>query len=271
MNPALIDAHDGVLFDLDGVLYAGDAAVPGAVEALAELREREIPYAFITNNASRSPETIAEHLTALGMTASAEQVFGSADAGVALMAAEIPQGATVLVTGSDFLRTRVAEAGFTVAADAEDRPAAVLQGFSPELGWSDLAETAYAVAAGARWFATNLDLTIPRGRGIAPGNGALVEAVSRATGTLPAAAGKPEPVLFTRAVSALGLQRPLMIGDRLDTDILGARRAGCTAALVLTGIDSAETAAAADDEQRPHLILETLAGLFAVEAAGSRA
>lgn len=271
MSSALIDAHDGVLFDLDGVLYAGESAVPGAVEALAALRERDIPYGFITNNASRAPEAIADHLTALGMSASAEQVFGSADAGVALMAAEMAQGSEVLVTGSDFLRSRVVEAGFGVVDGADARPAAVLQGFSPDLGWSDLAEAAFAVGNGARWFATNLDLTIPRAQGIAPGNGALVEAVSRATGTFPTAAGKPEPVLFTRAASTLGLERPLMIGDRLDTDILGARRAGFTAALVLTGIDTAETASTAPEEQRPHLLLDTLADLFAAEPVGSRA
>lgn len=271
MSSALIAAHDGVLFDLDGVLYAGQAAVPDAVPALAELRRRGIPHGFITNNASRSPESIAEHLTALGIPASPAQVFGSAAAGVDLMAQEIAPGAKVLVTGSDFLREQVTAGGFHVVERAEEGPAAVLQGFSPDLGWADLAEAAFAVGAGARWFATNLDLTIPRGCGIAPGNGALIEAVARAAGTFPTAAGKPEPVLFTRAAAGLGIDHPLMVGDRLDTDILGARRAGFTAALVLTGIDTVETASAAPDEQRPDVVIETLADLFVADRAGAGA
>ncbi|GAB3193666.1 HAD-IIA family hydrolase [Nesterenkonia suensis] len=269
MSGALIDHYDGVLFDLDGVLYAGPHAIDGAAEALQALRGRSVPCGFVTNNASRSAEEIAAHLRELGIRASAQEVFGSAPAGVALMDRELPAGVKVLVTGSAYLRRLVDEAGYTVVDSSAERPAAVIQGFDPQLRWTDLAEAAFAVNDGARWFATNLDMTIPRDRGIAPGNGALVEAIGRATGSIPTAAGKPEPVLFRQAAEALRLQAPLVVGDRLDTDILGGNRAGFTTALVLTGIDTRERAAAAESAQRPDHVIATLHDLFAEDHAGA--
>ncbi|MDZ5079126.1 HAD-IIA family hydrolase [Nesterenkonia sp. HG001] len=269
MSRSLMDQHDGVLFDLDGVLYAGPRAVDGAVSALEELRRRETPCGFVTNNASRSAEEIAAHLNDLGMVASASEVFGSAPAGVALMGREVPAGAKVMVTGSAYLRQLVEAAGYRVVDSAAARPAAVIQGFDPELRWTDLAEAAFAVNDGARWFATNLDMTIPREHGIAPGNGALVETIARATGTIPTAAGKPEPLLFQQAAESLGLQAPLVIGDRLDTDILGGNRARFTTVLVLTGIDSRENAAAADAAHRPDHVIDSLSELFAEDPAGA--
>lgn len=259
---SLIEAHDGVLFDLDGVLYAGPSAVPGAPQALTRLKELGLQCAFVTNNASRSAESVAEHLRELGIPADADEVYGSAPAGVALLTTHVPPPAAVLVTGSSYLRQLVQEAGYTVVDSAEDNPAAVIQGFDPNLGWADLAEAAYAIGRGAAWVATNLDHSVPRDRGIAPGNGALVQAVSLATGTQPHAAGKPEPVMFEQASQAYGLRRPLVIGDRLDTDILGGNRAGFTTALVLTGVSTAADAAAASTDSRPDWILKNLDDLF---------
>lgn len=261
MSP-LIDGYDGVLFDLDGVLYAGPEAVPGAQQALAELRQREIPYAFVTNNASRSAAQVAQHLVQLGIPAEPRQVYGSAPAGVRLMSRYVPAPAKVLVTGSDSLRTLCEEAGYTLAASADDSPEAVIQGFDPALSWADLAEASYAINSGARWFATNLDRSVPRDRGLAPANGALVEAVSFATGQHPQAAGKPGPEMFVQAAQQYQLSRPLVIGDRLDTDILGGNRAGYSTALVLTGATPEDQAHAADGQERPEWILATLADLF---------
>lgn len=262
MSMSLIDSYDGVLFDLDGVLYAGPAAIPGAAQAVAELVRRGLSLGYVTNNASRSAVQVADHLNELGIPALAQEVIGSAPAGVALLSAALDPGAKVLVTGSGYLRALVEDAGFRLVDSAQARPAAVIQGFDPGLGWADLAEAAYAVNDGAQWFATNLDLSIPRERGIAPGNGALVEAVGRATGTRPTAAGKPEPVMFTQAAEALGMQRPLVIGDRLDTDVLGGNRAGFDTALVLTGIDTAASAERAEDGMRPDWILADLSQIF---------
>ncbi|WP_150460401.1 HAD-IIA family hydrolase [Nesterenkonia ebinurensis] len=262
MSIPLIDSHDGVLFDLDGVLYRGADAVPGAPEAVATLKEQGKSCAFVTNNASRSAEQIAEHLVELGIDAEPGEVFGSAPAGVALMGQHLPAPAKVLVTGSDSLRQLCRQAGYTVVTSAAETPEAVIQGFDPGLGWKDLAEASYAINAGAQWFATNLDRSVPRENGIAPANGALVEAVSFATGTRPRAAGKPEPVMFTQAAESLGLEAPLVIGDRLDTDVLGGNRAGYTTALVLTGASTEEQARNAHGEESPDLILKTLDDLF---------
>lgn len=262
MTPSLLDSYDGVLFDLDGVLYAGPHAIAGAADAVEQLVSRGVPRGYVTNNASRSAEQVATHLNELGIPALTHEVFGSAPAGIALLSAALEPGASVLVTGSQYLRTLVRDAGFSIADSAADHPAAVIQGFDPSLGWADLAEAAYAVNNGAQWFATNLDLSIPREHGIAPGNGALVEAVGRATGQRPTAAGKPEPVMFTQAATSLRMQRPLVIGDRLDTDVLGGNRAGFDTALVLTGIDTAAAAEQAKDFLRPNWILSELRELF---------
>ena len=261
--------HDAVLCDLDGVVYAGDGAIDGAVETLTTLAGRGIPVAFVTNNASRSPQSVADHLNGLGLTVTAEQVFGSAAAGVSLMseiwsstAAGLDRPAAVLVVGSDFLRAEVERAGHRVVSRAADGPDLVIQGFDPAVSWSDLAQASYAIRAGAGWVATNADLTIPRAEGIAPGNGALIEAITRATGVTPRAAGKPEPLMFRRAARDLGATAPLVVGDRLDTDILGGNRAGYATALVLTGVDTADTARAAAPEQRPTWIIRTLRELL---------
>jgi len=257
------DGHDVLLCDLDGVVYAGEHAINGAVETLRELDALGVPVAYVTNNASRSPQSVAEHLNSFGLSVEGEQVLGSAAAGVSLLGEEL-QGRTarVLVVGSDHLRELVAGAGHELTESAAEGPEAVIQGFDPSVGWGDLAQAAFAIRAGARWVATNTDLTIPRAEGIAPGNGALVEAVARATGTLPVAAGKPEPVLFRMAAERLGGLRPLVIGDRLDTDILGGNRAGFDTALVLTGIDGRHAAQAAPSDHLPTWVLDGLPDLL---------
>lgn len=258
----LIDAFDGVLADLDGVVYAGPRAIDGAPDALRRLAEEGKSLAYVTNNASRSSEQVASHLRELGAPAQAEQVFGSALAGAELLAGEVAAGATVLVIGSETLQDAVRAQGLTVVGSADDTPDAVIQGFSPLLGWKDLAEAAYAVAAGAVWVATNTDMSIPQERGTAPGNGALVAAVKVATGREPLVAGKPEAALFRTAARHSGVERALVVGDRLDTDILGGNRAGMATALVLTGIDSPRTALAAPHDERPVYLIRSLAELY---------
>ncbi|MGW9552745.1 HAD-IIA family hydrolase [Citricoccus zhacaiensis] len=280
--------HDAVLCDLDGVVYAGTEAIDGAVPTLRELGRRGVPVVYVTNNASRSPESVADHLRGFGLEVTGDQVFGSAAAGVALLSQELSRTGTrstaagtafggrsvpakVLVVGSDYLRGLVSEAGHEVVTTAAEHPDAVIQGFDPSVSWTDLAQASYAVNGGARWIATNTDLTIPRAEGIAPGNGALIEAVARATGTRPLAAGKPEPVLFGLAAQAVGARRPLVVGDRLDTDILGGNRAGFDTALVLTGVDTEATAAAAPADHQPTLIIPSLPTLLAEPTVGATA
>lgn len=261
VKTALVARYGAVLADLDGVVYAGPSAIPGATEALERLEGEGVALAYITNNASRSSAEVAAHLQELGAPASAGQVFGSALAGAELLAGQVPPGSTVLVTGSAILAQHVAEQGLVPVTTADPLPDAVIQGFDPSLGWKDLAEAAFAVAGGALWVATNTDMSIPQARGIAPGNGSLVAAVSAATGKFPLIAGKPEAQLFTTAANHLGVDTALVVGDRLDTDILGGNRAGMATALVLTGVDTVETALAAVPDQRPTYLLGDLGQL----------
>lgn len=258
----LISGFDAVLADLDGVVYAGAGAIDNAVESFNALAEVEVSLAFITNNAGRSPMAVAAHLRQLGVNTSAERVFGSADAGSEMLARELDPGSKVLVVGSPYLRECVTVRGMEVVESHEDNPAAVIQGFYPEVSWKHLAEASYAIAGGATWVATNTDLTIPRAEGFAPGNGSLVNAVKAATGVTPKVAGKPQSYLFTRAAERLDSRKPLVVGDRLDTDILGSNRAGFSSALVLTGVDTPRTALGAPADQRPNYLIRSLADFY---------
>lgn len=258
----LLNSFDAVLADLDGVVYAGPHAIPGAVEALGRLAGIGVQLAYVTNNASRTPAHVAAHLRELGAPADDDQVVSSAQAGAALLAQKFPRGSKILVVGSKALAQEVEAVGMAVVDSATDAPDAVIQGFEPSLGWSALAEAAFAINGGASWIATNTDLTIPQARGIAPGNGALVAAVRTAVGHDPLVAGKPEAPLFHTAAKRLGATSPLVVGDRLDTDILGGNNAGMATALVLTGIDSLDSALKARTAERPRFILENLDGLF---------
>jgi glycerol-1-phosphatase len=262
MTARLIDGFDGVLADLDGVVYTGPRAIDGATEALDKLVGEGKSLAYVTNNASRSPEEVAAHLRELGAPATAEQVFGSAQAGAELLAAKVAARAAVLVVGSQILADCVRAQGLVVVSGPDCRPDAVIQGFSPTLGWKDLAEAAYAIAAGATWVATNMDMTLPQERGFAPGNGTLVGAVAVATGRSPFVAGKPEAALFKTAALHSGVERALVVGDRLDTDILGGNRANMATALVLTGVDSTRTALAARVDERPTFVIRSLGDLY---------
>jgi glycerol 3-phosphatase-2 len=252
-----LDGVDVVLADLDGVVYTGANAIPYAVESINALTgSRRVGY--ITNNASRTPASVAEHLTGLGLNVAARDIVTSPQAAVRLLAGLIPAGSTVLVIGGDGLTSEVVKAGFSVTDSAEDKPAAVIQGFAPQVGWIQLAEASFALQEDIPWVATNTDWTIPQARGVAPGNGTLVSAVHTVVGRLPVVAGKPETAIFEEAVRRFGASKALFLGDRLDTDILGANRAGIDSALVLTGIDRAKQVLAADKNSRPTYILDDL-------------
>jgi glycerol 3-phosphatase-2 len=256
---APLDGVDVVLADLDGVVYAGAGAIPHAVESLNRAAE-SVRVGYITNNASRTDATVAGHLNELGLHVAPEEIVTSPQAAVRLLAGTVEPGATILVVGGDGLVREIEKAGYRVTRSAEDSPAAVMQGFAPEVGWTQLAEAAFALQRNDNlpWIATNTDWTIPQARGIAPGNGTLVSAVHTAIGRLAVVAGKPEVPIFEEAKARFGATKPLFIGDRLDTDILGANRAGIDSVLVLTGIDKAKHVLAADKFSRPTYILEDL-------------
>ncbi|MDT0321988.1 HAD-IIA family hydrolase [Streptomyces sp. DSM 44918] len=262
----LHEVYDTALLDLDGVVYAGGEAVPHAVDSLRAARKAGMRLAYVTNNAARTPETVAAHLSRLGVAAEPGEVVTSAQAVARLMSEQLPAGARVLCAGGEGLRVALAERGLRPVDSADDEPAAVVQGYGgPELPWGVIAEAAIAVNRGVPWFASNTDLTIPSGRGIVPGNGAAVEAVRIASGgrVEPQVAGKPRPPMHRESILRTGARRPLVVGDRLDTDIEGAHAGGVDSLLVMTGVTDVAQLLVARPDHRPTYVAADLRGLLA--------
>jgi HAD superfamily hydrolase (TIGR01450 family) len=262
-QPAPLEGIDVLLADLDGVVYRGPRAIEHAVEALNGYAARGIRLGYITNNASRTDAAVAEQLAGFGLNTKADDVVTSPQAAVHLLREHVEPGALVLVIGGDGIVHELEKAGYRTTRSADDAPDAVLQGFAPDVGWQHLAEASFALSRDIPWIATNQDWTIPVERGIAPGNGTLVSAVHTAVQKLPIVAGKPETALFETAIERFGATSPIMVGDRLDTDIKGAARAKVKSALVLTGIDGPKQLIAAGPDERPDYIVGDLRDLDA--------
>ncbi|WP_328325207.1 MULTISPECIES: HAD hydrolase-like protein [unclassified Streptomyces] len=263
MRTALSETYDTALLDLDGVVYAGGEAIVHAVASLGTARDGGMHLAYVTNNALRTPDAVARHLTELGVPAEAADVITSAQAVSRLIADQVPRGARVLVIGGEGLRVALRERGLEPVDSADDSPVAVAQGYGgPDMTWARFAEAGYAINSGLPWFVSNTDLTIPSARGIAPGNGAAVEVVRIATGAEPQVAGKPLPPMHRETVLRTGAERPLVVGDRLDTDIEGAFNGGVDSLLVLTGVTDAAQLLAAPPEHRPTYVDADLRGLL---------
>lgn len=257
----LLAAYDALLLDLDGVVYLDDQPVAGAPQALRGARAAGIGVTFVTNNAAHTPTDVVDRLTGLGIEASLDEIVTSSMAAADLLAAELSPGTSVLVVGGQGLWAAVEAVGLTPTRSA-DHAKAVVQGWGPEVAWADLAEAAVALRAGARWIATNLDRTLPSPRGPLPGSGSLIAAVRTATGRDPdLVAGKPYPPLFEAARRHTSGEKPLMVGDRLDTDIAGAATAGIPTLLVLTGVSGAADLLAAPSAQRPTYLGRDLGAL----------
>ena len=257
MKP-IAQQYDCLLLDLDGTVFRGAQPTHGAVQSLAEVHSRKL---FVTNNASRSADEVAAHLRKLGFTATGEDVVTSAQSAAHLLAGELPPDSRVLIVGTESLANEVAAVGLRPVRRWEDNPVAVVQGLSMTIGWSDLAEAALAIRAGALWVAANVDPTLPTERGLLPGNGSLVAALRTATGAEPKIAGKPAPTLLTDAVARGDFHAPLVIGDRLDTDIEGANAAKLPSLMVLSGVSTARDAVYAEPVQRPTYIGHDLRSL----------
>ncbi|QTI67418.1 HAD-IIA family hydrolase [Gordonia polyisoprenivorans] len=255
----VVDAYDALLLDLDGTVFAGKSPIAGAPETLARI---EVPKIFVTNNASRRPDAVAEHLRSMGFTATPEQVVTSAQSAARLLSEHLEPGSRALVLGTDGLAQEVREVGIAVTRSADDCPLAVIQGFSPETSWESLSEAALAIRAGALWVATNVDATLPSERGLLVGNGSLVAAVANATGQEPLVAGKPAAPLMADAINRSGADTPLVVGDRLDTDIQGAHSVGLDSLLVLSGVSTATDLLAAPPQQRPTFVCADLSGVL---------
>ncbi|GAA1018322.1 haloacid dehalogenase [Acrocarpospora pleiomorpha] len=262
----LIDRYDTLLLDLDGVVYLGRNPVPGAPEALRAARDKSVRLAFVTNNASRTPAAIAEHLTHLGVAAAPEDVVTSAQAAARLIAEHVPPGSPVLVVGGAGLRGALRDFGLRPVSTALDAPTAVVQGIWDGISYGLLAEGALAVRQGAWFVAANADTTMPTGRGELPGNGSMTRVIAAATGVLPVVAGKPEPPLHRESMIRTNAESPLIVGDRLDTDIEGATRANVDSLLVLTGVATPLDLLTAVPAHRPTHIAADLSGLHAPAA-----
>jgi HAD superfamily hydrolase (TIGR01450 family) len=258
----LASAYDVALLDLDGVVYLGGTGIPGAAEALRKAQAAGMRLAYVTNNAFRTPAAVAALLESLGAPAEPADVVTSAQAAARLLADRLPPGAPVLVVGGTGLRMALRERGLRPVSTAADKPLAVVQGYAPGLTYSALAEGGMAVAAGALFVASNADITLPGRRGQGPGNGSLIQVIATATGVQPLVAGKPEPPLHRETILRTGAKHPLVVGDRLDTDIEGAHRAGADSMLVFTGVTSPAEAILAPAGQRPTYLAEDLTGLL---------
>ncbi|MEU9255765.1 HAD-IIA family hydrolase [Streptomyces sp. NPDC048270] len=275
---SLHQAYDTALLDLDGVVYAGGQAIAHAVESLAAARADGMHLAYVTNNALRTPEAVARHLGELGVPTEPAEVITSAQAVARLIAEQVAAGSKVLVIGGEGLRVALRERGLVPVDSAEEEGlAAVVQGYGgPDLAWGRFAEASYAINRGVPWYASNTDLTIPGARGIAPGNGAAVEVVRIATGAEPQVAGKPLPPMHRETVLRTGAKRPLVVGDRLDTDIEGAFNGEVDSLLVLTGVTDAKQLVRAEPRHRPTYVDRDLRGLLtgqpevAADGAGFR-
>lgn len=257
----LVEAHDLIALDLDGVVYVGHQVVPHAASSLMRARELGAHIAFVTNNAARTPVAVAEHLTLLGIDARADDVVTSAQAAARLLRERLPEGSRVYVIGGEGLEVALRESGLEPVFDAEDGADAVVQGYGPDMPWRRVVAGAILVKSGHYWVASNMDRTIPTSLGVGPGNGALVELVSTYSGKVPVVAGKPEPPLLREVERRTEARRPLFVGDRLDTDMAGAANVGWPSLLVRTGVTTLHDLVSASPEERPTYIAADLNGL----------
>ncbi len=262
----LTQSYDLAMLDLDGVVYIGPDAVPGAADHIGAVRQAGMRVAFITNNASRPPEAVASHLRELGVAAEVDDVVTSAQAAARVAVERWGAGARVVCLGAAGLERALVEAGLEPVGVEEDA-AGVVSGYGPDVLWRDLMRVAVRIREGLAWIASNTDRTIPTAFGVAPGHGVQVEMLTSFSEVTPTVAGKPERPLLEETVRRVGGSRPLMVGDRLDTDIEGARNAGVDSLLVLTGVTGLAELVAAPEALRPTYLAGDLGGLRVTHAA----
>ncbi len=263
----LCAAYDLAMLDLDGVVYVGEEAVPGAPKWIAEARAAGMRCAFITNNASRPPELVAEHLTDLGVPAVADDVVTSAQAACRLVLDRLGPGGRVALLGGRGLEVALEEAGLVPVPVDDPEAQALVSGYGPDVLWRDVMRAAVRIRDGLWWVASNTDYTIPTAYGVAPGHGMQVQSLTAFSGVRPVVAGKPSRPLLDETVRRAGGDRPLMIGDRLDTDIEGAANVGVDSLLVLTGVTRLAELVAATPAERPTYLAAELDGLLVAHRA----
>ncbi|MEL4357379.1 MULTISPECIES: HAD-IIA family hydrolase [unclassified Luteococcus] len=259
----VVDRYEAALFDLDGVVYLGPAPVAGAPEGIQQLKEHGTRLGYVTNNAARKPQVVVDQLTALGVPAEISDVVTSAQAGARMLAEELAPGSNVLVVGTQALADEVAAVGMRPVWTSNEEPAAVIQGYDPQMTWPRLDDACLAVQRGARWFATNTDSTRPTDKGLVPGAGAQIAAVQATVKVTPQVAGKPCPPLLLETMRRIGTERAIFVGDRLDTDVMGAVAVQMDSLFVFTGAHGKHDLLSADEDSRPSHIGYDLRALLA--------
>ncbi|MET3963753.1 glycerol 3-phosphatase-2 [Marmoricola sp. OAE513] len=268
----LSDRYDVAVLDLDGVVYIGAHAVENAPGGLAAAREAGMKLAFVTNNAARPPADVARHLTRIGIPAEPADVVTSAQAAARLVAEQVPAGAPVYVIGGPGLEAALREHSLvplTTVGPEHPEPVAVVQGYGPDMPWRQVITGALLVREGLPWVASNTDLTVPTPRGAGPGNGTLVRLVAEYADRSPVVAGKPQPPLFRETLARVGGKAPLVVGDRIDTDIEGAIAVGWDSLLVMTGVTTLADVAALEPALRPTYVAADLTALTREVEAGT--
>lgn len=252
---------DGLIVDLDGVVWLGGERIAGAVEALSALRAQGIRLVFLTNDPRSSRAEYAARLQAIGVDIDERDIVTAGNSLAALIAEREGKGATTFVIGSPSLKSELTEAGLDlVEGDAARRADVVAVGGHDDFDFRELLVATQALRAGARLYAAGRDAVFPKPDGPWPGTGAIVAAVEVAGGRTAIAAGKPEPFIFDRARALLkGCRRVAIVGDSLASDIAGGKRAGLSTILVLTGVTSRDDVSSADVE--PDVVLDSLANL----------
>lgn len=259
----------GLIIDMDGVLWHGETAQPGLVDFFQTLRDLELPFILATNNASQTAQQYLSKLARMGVAVALPEILTSGMATACHLAKHFrPSQTKIFVIGSDGLRQPLQDYGFTLTGLLDEDPSQtadlVVCGLDRELSWRKLASAALNIRAGAAFYGSNADVTLPSERGPLPGNGATLAALEAATGVAAITLGKPEPILYQQAFNLLGVPaaNTIAVGDRLDTDILGAVRAGIRSLMVLSGISTLADIEAVD--YRPTWIMQDIAELTRV-------
>jgi len=240
-----LDKARGFVLDMDGVLYRGDDPLPGLVEFVETSQRRGIPFVFVTNNSMRTPDQYVTKLAGMGVSVAVDRIVTSGVSVLEYLVERFPRGTRLYIIGMPALHQVLLNDSTGYVLDTET-PDLIVSGSDLTLTYEKLKIATLAIRRGAAWVATNPDTTLPVENGLWPGAGAILAALRATTDAEPVVVGKPEPVMMAQALRRMGVPPAdaVMIGDRLDTDILGGIRAGMTTALVMTGVETPETIAA---------------------------
>ncbi|RPI87601.1 MAG: HAD-IIA family hydrolase [Chloroflexi bacterium] len=234
-----------LIIDMDGVLYLGDKPMPRLCDFIYFLRTRPVQFILATNNSTRTPQEYVNKLAGMGVTVSSDEILVSGQATARYLAREYPRGTRVHVFGMPALRQALVEEGFALA---DENVQLVVASMDRNITYEKLKMASLLIQGGARFIATNLDPTNPSEEGLLPGTGSMIKALEAASGVKPTAIGKPEPIMYQLAMAQMGArpETTAIIGDRVDTDILGGKRAGLMTICVLSGSSNRDEAAEAD-------------------------